>query len=299
MSKFKNITIAGAGTLGSQIAWQTAFKGFNVVVYDVFDKGLEASKQFHAQFAEIFKAELGASDQDIKDTYSRLSYTTNLAEAVKDCDLVSESVPEAPEIKKSFYEELAKVAPEKTIFTTNTSTMLPSQFAHFTGRPHQFLALHFANLIWKRNAAEIMGHPGTDQKFFDEVVAFSEDIGMVPIKIMKEQNGYVMNSLVVPLLTAAADLYTKEVSDFESIDKTWMISMEINVGPFGLMDIIGLETIYHVFHMWGNELKNKDMLASANLLKTKYLDHEKLGVKTNEGFYKYPNPAYSNKDFLK
>lgn len=125
----KNITIAGGGTLGSQIAWQTAFKGFDVIVYDAFDKGLEASKSFHKQFAELFMANRGASQEEIDKTFSRLSYTTNLVEAVKDADLISESIPENIDIKKRFYEELAKAAPEKTIFTTNSSTTLPSDYA--------------------------------------------------------------------------------------------------------------------------------------------------------------------------
>lgn len=299
MKKFKNITIAGGGTLGSQIAWQTAFYGFNVTVYDAFEKGLDASKDFHKQFSKLFKEQLNASESQLEDTFSRIRYTTNLADALKDCDLVSESVPEAPEIKKAFYEELAKVAPEKTIFTTNSSTMLPSQFAEFTGRPEKFLALHFANMIWLRNAAEIMGHPGTDKSIFEDVVQFSEQIGMVPIRINKEQNGYVMNSLLVPLLTAAGNLYTKNISDYESIDKTWMITMQIDMGPFAIMDMIGLETIYNVFAMWGNQLNDKDLTASAEMLKRDYLDKNKLGVKTGEGFYKYPNPNYQNKEFLK
>ena len=140
----KNVTIAGAGTLGSQIAWQTAFKGFNVTVYDAFEKSLEGCKQFHKQFAKIFLNSRGASQDEIEQTFKRLTYTTNLKEAVKEADLISESVPEDLNIKKAFYLELSSLAPEKTIFTTNSSTLLPSQYATETGRPEKFLALHFA-----------------------------------------------------------------------------------------------------------------------------------------------------------
>ena len=82
--KIKNVAIAGGGTLGSQIAWQTAFKGFDVTVYDAYDKGLDASKSFHKQFAELFNSTRGASKKEIEDTLSRISYTTNLAAAVKE-----------------------------------------------------------------------------------------------------------------------------------------------------------------------------------------------------------------------
>ena len=189
MIKIENVTIAGGGTLGSQIAWQTAFMGFNVIVYDAFEKGLEASKSFHKQYAELFRKSRGASKEEIEQTLSRLSYSTNLAEAVKNADLVSESVPEDIEIKKSFYQELAKVAPEKTIFTTNSSTTLPSDYAAYTGRPEKFLALHFANGIWDTNIGEVMGHTGTNPEIFERVVKFASEIGMIPIPIHKEQNG--------------------------------------------------------------------------------------------------------------
>ena len=295
----KKVAIAGAGTLGSQIAWQTAFHGFEVTVYDAFEKGIEAGKEFHRQFAELFKTTRGATEQQIEQAISRLSYTTDLAEAVMDADLISESVPEDPEIKKSFYQELAKVAPAKTIFTTNTSTLLPSLLVEDTGRPAKFLAMHFANGIWERNIAEIMGHSGTDEEIFKQVVEFSKQIGMVPIPIFKEQNGYILNSLLVPFLAAATDLLVNEVSDYASIDKTWMISSGMSMGPCAIMDIIGMETAYNVNQHWGTVLNDQAALDRADFVKKNFLDHNKLGVATGQGFYTYPNPAYESPDFLK
>ncbi len=294
----KNVTIAGGGTLGSQIAWQTAFNGFNVTVYDAFDKGIEASKSFHKQFAELFLKTRDASQEEIDLTNSRLSYTTNLEEAVKDADLISESIPEDVDIKKSFYTEVAKVAPGKTIFTTNSSTTLPSEYAKETGRPGKFLALHFANGIWDANVGEVMGHPDTDPEIFNRVVEFAREIGMVPIPIHKEQNGYVLNSLLVPLLSAAANLLVNDIADIESIDKTWMISTGVKMGPFGVMDIIGMQTMYNIDKLWGEKLGDEAMLARAEFIKENYIDKGKMGVSTGEGFYKYPNPRYEEPDFL-
>ncbi len=294
----KNVTIAGGGTLGSQIAWQTAFNGFNVTVFDAFDKGIEASKSFHKRFAELFLKTRDASQEKIDLTNSRLSYTTNLEEAVKDADLISESIPEDVEIKKSFYTELAKVAPEKTIFTTNTSTTLPSEYARETGRPGKFLALHFANGIWDANVGEVMGHPDTDPAIFNRVVEFAREIGLVPIPIHKEQNGYILNSLLVPLLSAAANLVFNDVTDIESVDKTWMISTGVKMGPFGVMDIIGMQTMYNIDKLWGEKLGDEAMLARAEFIKENYIDKGKMGVSTGEGFYKYPNPRYEEPDFL-
>jgi 3-hydroxybutyryl-CoA dehydrogenase len=299
MINIKNVTIAGAGVLGSQIAWQTAFSGFNVTVYDAFEKGLESGKMFHQQFAELFKSTRGASQDEIDKTLARLSYSTNLTEAVRDADLISESVPENLDIKMSFYRELSKVASEKTIFTTNSSTLIPSELVDMVDRPEKFLALHFANGIWDANVGEVMGHPDTDKEIFNRVVEFAKEIGMVPIPIHKEQNGYVLNSLLVPLLSAAANLFVNGVTDVESIDKTWMISTGVKMGPFGVMDLIGMQTMYNVDKLWGEKLGDKVMISRAEFIKENFIDKGKMGVSTGEGFYKYPNPSYEHPDFLK
>ena len=293
----KNVLIAGGGTLGSQIAWQTAFNGFYVTVYDAFKEGIEKSKNFHRVFAELFLKERGATQEEIDATFTRLNYTTDLAEAVKNADLISESVPENIEIKKDFWKKIGKLAPEKTIFTTNSSTTLPSFYAGESGRPEKFCALHFANGIWDANVGEVMGHPGTAPETFDRVVKFAKEIGMVPIPIRKEQPGYVLNSVLVPFLHAATELVVNDVSDPFSIDKTWMIGTGAPVGPFGILDKIGMNTAHNVNMLalsMGDELAKR----RADFFQ-KMIDEGKIGVETGEGFYKYPDPAYLKPDFLK
>ncbi len=297
--EIKNVTIIGAGVLGSQIAWQTAFSGFNVTVYDAFEEGLETSKGFHKKFAEIFINQRGASQDKIDKTISRLTYTNDLAEAVIDADIISESIPENIDVKKTFYKKLAKLAPQKTIFTSNSSTLLPSMFAKETGRPEKFLALHFANPVWDANVGEVMMHNGTNPKYFDIVLDFAKNIGMVPIPIHKEQPGYVLNSLLVPLLSAGQNLFFNGVSDFESIDKTWMISTGAKIGPFGIIDMIGMNTVYNIALMNGTKNNDEKMIDRANKIKNEWIDKGKLGIASGEGFYTYPNPKYQESDFLK
>lgn len=228
---------------------------------------------------------------------NKLAYTTNLKEAVQDADLISESVPENIEIKKAFYKELAKIAPEKTIFTSNSSTMLPSYYALETGRPKKFLALHFSNPVWDANIAEVMKHSGTEQKYFDIVIDFAKAIGMIPIPIHKEQSGYVLNSLLIPFLTAAQNLWFDNVSDYKSIDKTWMISTGSKSGPFGILDLIGMQTVYNITLMNGKKGNNEKLVKRAEKIKSDFIDKGKMGITTGEGFYKYPNPEYKNHDF--
>ena len=296
---FKNVTVAGSGVLGYQIAFQTAFYGFNVTVYDINDEVLEKAKAKFDILAESYKKDLKATEEQLAATKANLQYNSNLAEAVQDADLLIEAVPENPQIKIGFYEQLAKVAPAKTVFATNSSTMLPSQFAEYTGRPAQFVALHFANEIWKHNTGEVMKHPGTSDETFNSVLEFAKQIGMVALPIYKEQPGYIVNSLLVPLLSAALDLYVNEVADVETIDKTWMVATGAPVGPFGILDVVGVTTAYNINKMAADKTQNPTKIKAAAMLKENYIDKNKLGVATGEGFYKYPNPAYWEKNFLK
>lgn len=175
--------------------------------------------------------------------------------------------------------------------------MLPSQFAESTGRPEKFLALHFANEIWKHNTAEIMGHPGTDKNVFNDVVAFSKAIGMVALPLQKEQPGYIVNSLLVPLLSAATNLLVNEVADAETIDKTWMVATGAPTGPFGILDIVGITTAYNINKMAADATNDPLKIKTVEYLKTNFIDKNKLGVSTGEGFYTYPNPAYKKMIF--
>lgn len=295
----KNVTVAGSGVLGYQIAFQTAFHGFKVIVYDINNEVLEKAKTKFDGLANSYKSDVNASEEQINATLKNLNYSSNLAEAVKDADLVIEAVPENPKIKISFYESLRTVAPEKTIFATNSSTLLPSQFADVTGRPEKFLALHFANQIWKRNTAEIMGHPKTDKGVYDEVVEFAKAIGMIPIELHKEQPAYVLNSLLVPLLDAATNLLVNDVADAQTIDKTWMVATGAPMGPFAILDMVGLTTVYDINKLEADSTKDPLKIKVVEYFKDNFIDKNKLGASTGEGFYKYPNPAFEQKDFLK
>ncbi|MEG0343928.1 MAG: 3-hydroxyacyl-CoA dehydrogenase [Acinetobacter sp.] len=293
---FKNVTVAGSGVLGYQIAFQTAFHGFKVTVYDINDEVLDKAKEKFFVLSECYKRDLNATQEQLDNAFNNLSYQSNLAEAVKDADLLIEAVPEDPSIKLDFYQKLSQVAPEKTVFATNTSTLLPSQFKDATGRPEKFLALHFANMIWVNNMAEIMGHASTDKQVFDDLVAFAKAINMLPLPIYKEQPGHILNSMLVPYCISALELWVKEVSDPETIDKTWMKSFGSPKGPFAILDIIGINTVYNVAKL--NIDTSPLMARIAERLQTEFIDQGHLGMPTGKGFYSYPNPAYESKTFL-
>lgn len=281
----KNVTVLGTGVLGAQIAFQTAFSGYNVTAYDIDDAALAKAEKFIAYLESRYRGDVAtADDAAIAAARSRLKFTTDLAASVAEADLVIEAVPEKIEIKREVYGKLAAVAPADTIFASNSSTLLPSAMADATGRPEKFLALHFANEIWKHNVAEVMGHPGTSPEIYNQIVDFARQIGMVPIQIRKEQPGYVLNSLLVPFLLAAGDLLVKDIASPEDIDATWKIATGSPLGPVQILDIVGLTTAYNI----AATLSGADA-PFPKLLKENYIDKGKLGVSTGEGFYKHNN----------
>ncbi|QQK79007.1 3-hydroxyacyl-CoA dehydrogenase [Salicibibacter cibi] len=296
--EFKHVTVAGSGVLGSQIAYQIAFKGFHVSIYDISDEAVETARGRIKKLKDRFKEDLGATDEQVDQAYDSMSFYSDLGKAVEQADLVIEAVPEVTDIKINFYHQLATVAPKHTIFASNSSTMLPSQFAEETGRPDKFLMLHFANEIWRNNTAEIMKHEGTNMNVFEGIVGFADEIGMIPLPIYKEQPGYILNSLLVPFLNAAQELLVNEVADAETIDRTWMAATGAPRGPFATMDVIGIHTPYNLSKAKG-EAGDETAKKVAEYLKSNYLDEGKLGIESGEGFYKYPNPSYENEDFLK
>jgi 3-hydroxybutyryl-CoA dehydrogenase len=299
MSRIKHLTTLGSGVLGGQIAWHSAFRGKTVVAYDISDDAIARCRAAHEHYAGIYRTDLGASEDAIAQTRARLSYATDLATAVAAADLVIESVPEHPDAKTAAYTKMAPLLREHTLLATNSSTLLPSDFAAATGRPEQFCALHFANLIWLMNVAEIMAHPTTSDDTLTQVAEFAIEIGMLPIPVRKEQNGYVLNSWFVPLLNAAQSLVTNGVATPEDVDRTYLkCNPGAAMGPMGMIDMVGMQTAFNVIQYWGSRNNDEQMLRNAAYVKVRFVDQGLLGLPTGRGYYHYPNPAYQEKDFL-
>jgi 3-hydroxyacyl-CoA dehydrogenase len=298
-SHLDRLTVLGAGVLGGQIGWHSAFKGKTVVIYDPFPEALCKAKVAHETYAQIYRAQLGASDADIAATRVRLQLAGDLKAAVAQADFVIEAVPEVPDIKTQIYREMAGLLPPHALIATNSSTLLARDFADATGRPAKFCALHFANLIWTLNLAEVMAHASTARETLTAITHFAIEIGMVPIPVQKEQNGYVLNSWLTPLLTAGLSLVVNGVATPENVDRTFMITHRgCAMGPCGLLDVIGMKTGYDVAQYWGTVNNDAQMLQNAAYVKERFLDKGLQGMLGGEGFYKYPNPAYAEPDFL-
>lgn len=311
----KRIVVAGGGVLGSQIAFQAAYCGCDVTIWlrseGSIGRTLPKLEHLKKTYLETIDAMSGAEgktpqlwaagiadaddfDPDIcraRVDKAAVSLRTELdmAKAVADAELVIESMAENAEDKIAFYKRLAPLLPPQTILVTNSSTLLPSKFAKYTGRAEKYLALHFANSIWKNNTAEIMAQPKTSQASFDAVMAFAEQIRMLPLPVRKEKSGYLLNSMLVPMLFSAMDLYVNGISDPQSIDLAWTRGTGAPKGPFRILDTVGLTTAHNIVKQY---LKVPSFLAPYNFrgmdaMLRKYIDEGKLGMSSGEGFYRY------------
>jgi 3-hydroxybutyryl-CoA dehydrogenase len=291
--QIKNITIIGTGTLGSRIGLQAAISGYQVTFYDLTEPILDQAKIVMDKIMrQLIKANL-LSDENKSSALTRMHYTTDLHQALNDCDFISESVTEELAIKEKVWKQIGELAPAKTIFTTNTSYLLPSQLATISGRPEKFGAFHFHDVFYAR-VVDIMPHPATDPSLIPLLQELGKSLNQVPVIVKKESPGYIFNFMLMALLGAAGRLKTKDIASIEDIDRSWMVNFHMPTGPFGIIDNIGLDTAWHVV----KERDDAPSQAFAKLLK-EYIDTGKLGEKTGEGFYKYPKPAYRDADFLK
>jgi len=318
-SQTKKLVVAGGGVLGSQIAFQSAYAGFDVTIWGRSEgsiartktKVADLKKKYASAIEHMAKGKdiwcLGIADVDkfdekkclkkVEKAAENIKYETDLAKAVKDADLFIECVAEVKKEKIAFYKRLSMLLPEKTLLATNSSTLLPSTFAKHTGRPDKFLSMHFANSIWKNNITEIMSQAKTSDESFDLAMKYAEKMRMLPLPVNKEKSGYLLNSMLVPFLLSGLDLFVNGVSDPKSVDKAWRRGTGSPRGPFEIMDVVGLQTVYNIVEQYQrvprsiNPLLKKMMMPYnyRGMLKTlkKYISEGKMGKQSGEGFYKY------------
>ena len=184
--EIKKISLFGAGELGTQIAFHVAYNGFDVTIYDRNEELLEQARTGFRELSECYKNDLGSSQEQTKAALSRLAYSTHIGEAVGNADLAIETVAEDIQIKKEFYNSLGEVAPEKTIFATVSSTLLPSQLAGETGRLEKFIGLRFRDLVDEQPLVEVIGTPGTDPEVYQSVLELFEKTGMT-VNLSKQE----------------------------------------------------------------------------------------------------------------
>jgi len=316
---YRKVVVAGGGVLGSQIAFQAAYCGYDVTIW-LRSEGSKTrtqpkldglKKSYTDAISRMESGEgpwcSGIADEQtfnaaeclkkVENAWSGIKLETDIRKALKDADLVIEAVAEDKSEKIAFYKKIAPLLEDNTVLVTNSSTLLPSTFAKYTGRPEKYLSLHFANAIWINNTAEVMAHSQTKEEYFNEVIDFANSIRMIALPILKEKSGYLLNSMLVPFLLSGLDLYVNGVAEPENIDKAWTRGTGAPKGPFQILDVVGIKTAYNIVLQYQkvpgllSPLLKKMMLpynfkGMAEVLNM-MIKEGKLGVSTGEGFYKY------------
>lgn len=294
----RRVVILGSGTMGQQIGFQCAAHGFDVVLYDVDAPALASAQERLSGYADWLVGQGAVSEQVRDAAKARITPTPDASVAAADADLISEAVPEDPKLKARVLRQFSALCPERTIFMTNTSTLLPSQFAQESGRPDRLIALHFHLPVWVNNVADVMPHKGTNPEVSGLVLEFARRIGQVPIALRREHNGYVFNAMYTAVNREAITMAERGVASIEDIDRSWMGVTKSPIGPFGALDAVGIDTAWKITDYWARRLFFvRQLRRNAKWLKA-YVDRGELGVKTGKGFYSYPNPTFESPTFI-
>lgn len=294
----QRILMIGSGIMGRQVGWQFATHGYEVVLYDVSDQALRDAEDTLDGLAEEFTSSGLLTTAEAEKAKARLEFESDAARAAGGVSLVSESVLENLDLKRRVFAEFHELCPPEAIFTTNTSSLLPSKIARSAGRPGRFCAFHFHQPVWDSNVVDIMPHAGTDA----DVVTLLEDLAVridqVPIVLEKESPGYVFNAMLDAVLGAAMQLHAEDIATVEDVDRAWMGVTKMPIGPFGILDLVGIDLANDVVSEKTNLAAFLPRVRRLRSLLQAKVDAGELGIKSGKGFYAYPDPAYQRPGFL-
>lgn len=298
--EIRHVTVVGAGTMGGEIAVRASLRGFQVLLHDLSDQALSSFARYMEQPEGIIRRDMPflfesepQTPVDLHGAYERIRLSTDPLLAA-DCDLLVESVTENLRVKCEMFTRFHELCPSHAIFTTNSSTLIPSELAAATGRPAQFAALHFA---LGSSIVEIMAHPSTSAGCLKTIDRFARRVADVVVHCRRESRGYALNKLLMWFNSAALDLTIDGIASPEDIDRLCMKSYGAKIGPFGTLDGVGLDTVYAITDLMAKIGKDSQGIKRLEYLK-QFLDRGMLGKKTGSGFYRYPHPAYEEPGFL-
>ena len=287
----------GLGTLGTQIAIQAAYYGYEVRGYDQDSQILQKTIQKLKDTMKFLKKSPTMPAEDWEKAASKVKRAKNLEEALWEADLVIEAVPEKLEMKRQVWAQIDSLAPKSAFLATNSSSIPVSRIESATQRPEKCLNLHFYMPAIGWNIVDVMGGTRTAPEVLEKARQFIRSIQCIPLTVKKEILGFCFNSVWRAIKKHTLYLWGDGFVDYRDIDRAWMVIFTPTHGPFFMMDLVGLDVVYDIEMSYYNESKDpKDYPPQA--LKDK-IDRKELGVKTGKGFYTYPDPEFGRPDFLK
>src|SRR5438309_7665425 len=288
----KKVGVLGCGLMGSGIAQVAATAGFDVTVLEVeqkfIDRGFATNEKLLAKFAE--KGTIKETPQAIR---GRLKGTTK-KEDLAGCDIVIEAIIENVTEKKKMYASIDPVVKKEAIFASNTSSISITELLTATKRPERFVGLHFFNPVPLMKLVEVVRTIATANEVYESAYEFARKLGKVPVRA-SDKTGFIVNRLLVPYMLDAIRAYEEGVGSIEDIDTSMKLGCGYPMGPFTLLDFVGLDTTYYITHVMFDEFKDQ-RFASPPLLKRLVMAGW-YGRKSGKGFYDYtdPNNPVANK----
>jgi 3-hydroxybutyryl-CoA dehydrogenase len=283
--EIKKVGILGCGLMGSGIAQVAAMAGFDVTVLEAeqrfLDKGFANIEKSLAKFAEK-----GTIKEPAAAVRARLKGTLK-HEDLADCDIIVEAIIENIDAKKAMFSKLDAVVKKDAIFATNTSSISVTEVMATTQRPDRFVGLHFFNPVPLMKLVEVVRTIATDEQVFETAFEFGKKLGKVPVRT-SDKTGFIVNRLLVPYLLDAIRAYEEGVGSIADIDSAMKLGCGYPMGPFTLLDFVGLDTTYYITHVMFDEFKER-RFASPPLLKRMVMAGW-FGKKSGKGFYDWSNP---------
>jgi 3-hydroxybutyryl-CoA dehydrogenase len=295
IEEIETVCFIGAGTMGCSNALVAAVSGYQV---ELFDISVETLQQVPKRFKEFASFLVGAgycTATAVKAAFDRISVGADLAKATANADLVSESAYEDLEVKREVHRQLDEVCPEATILTTNTSGLLVSEIEDVVQRDSGLAAMHF---YLGSRLVDIVAGPRTGAETIDILCRYVESLDLVPMILKKEHPGYVMNALLASVLMRACALVVEGVATVEEVDRTYMRRLKSPMGPFGIMDMIGLGLVSGQTRETKDGSELPDLQTKIAAFLKSMVERGDLGMQSGKGFYTYPVPAYQAAEFL-
>ena len=295
IEEIKKVCFVGAGTMGCYNSLLAGIAGYETVLYDISAEAL-AAVPIGQELLGNYLAGLGTFDREqIKKGRDRIHLEASAEAAVENADLLSESVLEKLDLKRQVHGRFDELCPPGTILTTNTSTFMVSEIEDAVKRGNRFAAMHFHLMA---SLVDVVAGPRTSPETVDIVTRFVRSLACIPFKPAKENRGYVFNSMNSGWNFAATALAVEYSEKIEDIDRAWMVFHQVPVGPFAIMDLVGLNVYYDgIQDALQRERDNRTFGIIVELLQP-YIDCNELGIKTGKGIYNYPDAAYGRPDFL-
>jgi len=294
---FDRIGIVGAGTMGAQIALHCAVYGYPVQLFSRSEETLQRAAQSHVQELEHRLARQQITVDEKERILRRIQCTTQMHEAVAGADLVIENVPERLDLKREVFAQLDQLCAGHTVLATDSSSMKVSALEDATHRPEQVLNMHFYAPVWQRPMVELMGGTATTEETMARAQHFARTIELTPLMVRKESTGFLFNRVWRAIKKECLHLVDDGVASHEDVDRAWMILTGMPTGPFGLMDMIGLDVVRDIELVYYRE--SGDATDAPPSLLLDKITRGELGLKTGQGFYRYPHPAFQTPGWLK